>query len=48
MLEIITDNANAALETFIGTWLGNFAPCEGIEEFSCGECTVPPIQPVIL
>lgn len=45
MLEIITDNANAALETFITTWLGDFAPCEGIEEFSCGTCTVPLIQP---
>jgi hypothetical protein len=47
MLEIITEENNAALEAFFETWLEGCAPCEGLEVFSCGTCTVPPIQPIL-
>jgi len=44
MLEIITNNANPTLETFLTTWMGTCGPCDAIEVFSCGTCTVPPVQ----
>jgi len=47
MLEIITENTNTALEDFFTNWLKGCSPCEGLEVFSCGTCTVPPIQPIL-
>ena len=43
MLEIITPEAgNAALETFLTTWLGACVDCVTLEEHTCTPCVTPP------
>jgi hypothetical protein len=43
MLEIITSSANAALETYVTTWLTACPNCVELEEHSCTPCTVAAI-----
>lgn len=43
MLEIISTGRNAALETFLTTWLGNCANCVTLDVYDCTPCNVVPI-----
>jgi hypothetical protein len=45
MLEIITNTANATLETYINTWLGTCPDCVTFEIESCTPCVITPAQP---
>lgn len=40
MLEIISTGVNAALESFMSTWLDTCAGCVSLEENSCTHCTI--------
>lgn len=42
MLEIISTGTNAALETFLTTWLGSCANCVTLEIDSCTPCVIIP------
>jgi len=44
-LEVVTNNVNAAFETFMETWMGNCGECVTLEEFSCGTCEIVPVDP---
>jgi len=43
MLEIISTGRNAALETFLTTWLENCANCVTLDVYDCTPCNVVPI-----
>jgi hypothetical protein len=44
MLEIITTAANATLETYVDTWLGDCPDCVEFEIQACEPCVVTPAQ----
>jgi hypothetical protein len=47
MLEIISSGPNAALETFLTTWLTNCANCVSLEVQGCTPCQIAPIPPFV-
>jgi hypothetical protein len=45
MLEIITNVAIPALETYVNTWLGTCPDCVSFETENCTPCVITPAQP---
>jgi len=44
MLEIITNTPNAALESYVDTWLGTCPDCVDFEIQACNPCVITPAQ----